>query len=202
LESSASVLFGNINIGDITLETPDHVKLKGYFIHNSTASKSPLLIYYGGNNEPIALAKREDVDSGQIVMMGRSLGTGGAVYVAKERSVQGVVLISPYDSIKGVQEDQVPFLPAALIKNDFNSVELAKSIHAPVLCFIGDKDHFISPQRSKTLIKAWAGESNIRTIQGANHQDISFSHFIYDDTVEFLSKIHSVTPGQFRDSQQ
>jgi hypothetical protein len=39
-------------IEDISLETPDKIKLKGYIIHNSTESKSPLLIYFGGNNEP------------------------------------------------------------------------------------------------------------------------------------------------------
>jgi hypothetical protein len=220
------------NIEDISLETPDKIKLKGYIIHNSTESKSPLMIYFGGNNEPVppfflrnfkgwnvafinyrgyglsdgiptqqnlkndaltiydTLSRREDIDNQNIVMMGRSLGTGVAIYLAKERTVQGVVLISPYDSIKGVQGDQFPFIPSVLIKNDYNPVELVKSIKVPVLCFIGDQDHFIFPKRSRSLIKVWGGESNIRTIEGANHENIYLSHFIYDDTVLFLNKIH------------
>jgi alpha/beta superfamily hydrolase len=222
------------NIEDISIETPDNIKLKGYLIHNSTANKSPLMIYFGGNNEQVppfflksykgwnvafinyrgyglsegtpteknlrydaltiydTLFKREDVDKGNIVMAGRSLGTGVAIYVAKERSVQGVILISPYDYIKGVQEDQFPFIPPALIKNSYNPIELVKSIKVPVLCFIGNQDRLIFPKRSLSLIKEWAGESKIRTIEEANHENIYFSHYIYDDTVLFLHKIHPV----------
>jgi fermentation-respiration switch protein FrsA (DUF1100 family) len=221
------------NIEDISIETPDHVKLRGYLIRNSTAIKSPLIIYFGGNDESSppfflknfkdwnvafinyrgyglsegtptqqnlkndaltiydSLTKREDIDNANIVMMGRSLGTGISIYVANERSVQGVILISPYDRIKGVQEDQMPFLPPVLIKNDFNPIEFVKSVKVPVLCFIGDQDHFVFPNRSRSLIKEWAGQSEIRTIEGANHRNIYLSHYIYDDTVLFLSKIYS-----------
>jgi uncharacterized protein len=40
---------------------------------------------------------RPDIDSGRVIVMGRSLGTGVATYLASQRSVAGVVLISPPD---------------------------------------------------------------------------------------------------------
>jgi pimeloyl-ACP methyl ester carboxylesterase len=217
---------------DISLKTPDSIILKGYFIHNSTESNAPLIIFFGGNDEPSppfflknykgwnvafinyrgyglsegspselnlrhdalsiydALSKREDVDTDHIVMAGRSLGTGVAIYVAKERSVKGVILISPYDRIKGVQEDLFPFIPPILIRNDYNPIELVSSIKVPLLCFIGDQDHLISPKRSESLVKEWAGESEIRKIEGANHDNIYFSHYIDDYMVSFLRKIY------------
>ena len=49
-----------------------------------------------------ALAGRPDVDSSRIVLVGRSLGSGVAAYVAAERAVAAVVLISPYDSMTAV----------------------------------------------------------------------------------------------------
>jgi hypothetical protein len=219
------------NMEDISLKTPDSIILKGNFIHNSTKSNAPLIIFFGGNDEPSppfflnnykgwniafinyrgyglsegtptqqnltndalfiydTLSKRKDVDSENIVVMGRSLGSGVAVYLAKERPVKGVVLISAFDSLKGVLGDQLPLLPSVLIKYVFKPVELAKSIKTPVLCFFGDQDRFFVPKRSNALIKAWAGESEVRTIEGVNHQNIYLSHYLHDDTVMFLDKI-------------
>ena len=46
-----------------------------------------------------ALAARADVDRTRIVLVGRSLGSGVATYLASRREVAGLVLISPYDSM-------------------------------------------------------------------------------------------------------
>jgi hypothetical protein len=40
-----------------------------------------------------------EVDPNHLVAMGRSLGSGVAVYLASQRNLAGVILISPYDSI-------------------------------------------------------------------------------------------------------
>jgi uncharacterized protein len=135
------------------------------------------------------LSRKGDVDKNKIVAMGRSSGTGVAIYLAKERLVQGVVLISPYDSIKGVQGDQFPLLPSFLIKNDFKPIELAASINKPLLSFIGAQDRLILPDRSKQLIREWGGESETRIIEDANHDNIYFSPLIYEDTLAFLNDI-------------
>ena len=41
-------------------------------------------------------------DAGRIAVMGRSLGSGVAVYLAAQRPVAGVILVSPYDSVESV----------------------------------------------------------------------------------------------------
>ncbi|HEX9061163.1 MAG TPA: alpha/beta fold hydrolase, partial [Clostridia bacterium] len=41
-------------------------------------------------------ANRPDIDTDHIVIMGRSLGTGIATYLASQRKAKGVILISPY----------------------------------------------------------------------------------------------------------
>ena len=58
-----------------------------------------------------ALARRPDVDASRIVLVGRSLGSGVAAYVAAERPVAAVVLISPYDSMTAVARRHYPWLP-------------------------------------------------------------------------------------------
>ena len=68
-----------------------------------------------------ALARRPDVDPARIVLVGRSLGTGVATQVAGQRPVQGVVLISPYDSMVALARYHYPFLPVRwLLRHRFD----------------------------------------------------------------------------------
>ena len=74
-----------------------------------------------------ALAARADVDRSRIVLVGRSLGSGVATYVASRRQVAGVVLISPYDSVTALAQRHYPFLPVRLLlKHPFDSLPRAR----------------------------------------------------------------------------
>ena len=45
-----------------------------------------------------------------IIVLGRSLGSGPATYIASEYEPGGLILMSPYTSIKGVANNKVGFL--------------------------------------------------------------------------------------------
>jgi cephalosporin-C deacetylase-like acetyl esterase len=219
------------HIEDITIETKDQIKLKGWMIHNSKEKKSPLIIYFGGNNENVppsffnnlngwdivfvnyrgygvsegiptetnlkadaliiydSVSQRKDIDNQQIVIIGRSLGSGVATYIAKEREVSGVVFISPYDSMVHVVEDLFPLFPSRFVINHFNSIDLAASINSPVLSFIGENDNTIRPQRSYSLLSKWSGEKKTRIVQGANHNSILNNDILREDIISFLKDI-------------
>lgn len=135
------------------------------------------------------LSQRKDVDLENIVIIGRSLGSGVATYIADNRIVSGVVFISPYDSMVNVTTDLFPLFPSQLVNNDFNSFGLADSITTPVLSIIGDKDFTIRPQRSNKLLSKWAGEKQIVIIQGANHNSIMSYDILAEAVSGFLSSI-------------
>jgi hypothetical protein len=202
---------------ELTLETPDGVELHGWFIDNSSVYKSPLLIYFGGNNEEASnllgtigvidgwsvvlvnyrgyglsggepteqnlfkdalflydtFKKRDDVDPANIVAMGRSLGSGVAVYLASQRPLKAVMLTTPYDSIREVAQDHFPFVPVKrLLKHPFDSLAIASTIKTPMLAFLATRDTTIKPQRSKRLIDGWAGTTDVLKIQDASHGNI------------------------------
>jgi uncharacterized protein len=74
------------------------------------------------------LVNSEKIDPSTIILMGRSLGTGVAVYLSSVRSVGKVILVTPYDSIEAVAQDRYFFLPVAfLLKNKFDSVSYART---------------------------------------------------------------------------
>jgi uncharacterized protein len=53
----------------------------------------------------------EGIDPQNVVLMGRSLGSGVAVHVASHRRVAGVILVTPFDSLTHVARIHYPFLP-------------------------------------------------------------------------------------------
>lgn len=100
------------------------------------------------------------VDTNHVIVMGRSMGTGVATYVASQRKVNATVLITPYESIIDVAQEKYPFVPIGLfIKHPFKSKEYATSITSPVLALIAKKDDVIPPHHAYNLVKAWKGST-------------------------------------------
>ncbi len=52
-----------------------------------------------------ALADQKRIELANTVIMGRRLGTGVATYVAANRNIKGLVLISPFNSIEAIASD-------------------------------------------------------------------------------------------------
>jgi len=134
-------------------------------------------------------SSRKDVDSREIVIMGRSIGTGIAVYLVRSRSAAGVILVSPFDSLSSVAQEIFPFLPVRLIlKHKFDSVNMAPYIKTPSLVLIASDDKVIPPWHSKKLAEKWGGKIEIREIGGADHNTISDREEYWKSVGEFLKQ--------------
>jgi pimeloyl-ACP methyl ester carboxylesterase len=133
------------------------------------------------------VAKREDIDTDKIAVMGRSLGTGVAVYLASERPLKGLILVSPFDSMRGVVKDVSRFIPASLlIKHPFDSIKLAPSINVPMLALVATRDKVIRPRRSMRLVEAWGGKHTLQLIEGKGHETLEFHDMYWKTIREFL----------------
>lgn len=119
----------------------------------------------------------------RVVLMGRSLGSGIASYVASEREVAKVVLITPYDSIASVAQGYYPWLPVSLIMTErFDSLTLAPNIDEPVLCLIAETDRIVPTQHARRLCSAWKGPDQQVVIPASDHINIvskpEFKHLV------------------------
>lgn len=130
---------------------------------------------------------RDDVDAENIVVMGRSLGSGSAVYLAHERDIKGVVLVSPFESVRSVARSTFPFLPVNLIlRHKFLSKKYAKEIKSPMIAFYGTADQIIPPSQTHKLAGYWKGPSKLVKLQGFGHNDIFESRQMWDEINRFL----------------
>lgn len=131
--------------------------------------------------------RQHNIDLKNVIIMGRSIGSGVAVYVAHNRSVQGVILVTPLDSLIQVASHYYPIVPVKwLLKHPFDAVSLAPEIQVPVLIIIGDDDRIIANQHSLKMVDAWGGEVHVKRILDAGHNDISNYKEYWHSINEFI----------------
>lgn len=71
-----------------------------------------------------------------IYILGRSIGSGPATYLASQRICKILILFSPYTSIREVAMDHFSVL-GYLVKNRFNNLEHIKKTDGPVFIIHG-----------------------------------------------------------------
>lgn len=86
-----------------------------------------------------------------IIVIGRSLGSGPATYMASKYQVAMLVLISPFMSIKEVVKDTFGYLGSLVIKEYFENIKAIRSVKSQVLIIHGKLDDVVLPHHSKEL---------------------------------------------------
>ncbi len=109
-----------------------------------------------------------------ITVYGRSLGSGVAVYLATQRKLKQLLLLTPYDSVTQVAQQAYPIFPVGwLLKDHFNSAAYAGEVKVPVLISIAEQDKTITMDRSLSLQHALVNaEVSVSVIAGAAHNDV------------------------------
>ena len=126
----------------------------------------------------------------QINLMGRSLGSGVACFVASSRKVNGIVLITPYDSILAVAQKQFSAFPVGLLlKHPFNSYLYSKNIKAPALFLLASNDEVVPAANSQRLIDHWVSPKTVFIIPSSSHNTILDQPSIKNYLNEFFLKI-------------
>ena len=124
-----------------------------------------------------ALAVHEHVsqDYDNISVIGRSLGSGVATYLAANRDVEKLALITPYDSIERIAQKKFPVFPASLLlKDKYDSASRADAITAETLIVIAENDGVITRDHSDKLIAAFTKtEPKVVVVENTNHLSVS-----------------------------
>ncbi len=109
--------------------------------------------------------------------MGRSLGTGIAVYLVQNRHVDGLILVSPYDSMKRIAKRHYPF----------DSLSRAPFIESPLLAIIAENDVIIPPDHSERLVDRWKDPHQSYIISNTNHNTIHRGKQYLENIKTFLT---------------
>jgi len=133
------------------------------------------------------LARRKLIDPQTVILMGRSLGSGVAVYLAEQRPARAMILITPYDSVTSVAQQRYPFLWVRLIiRHPFDSLSRAPRLRLPLLVLAAGNDHTIPLSHARRLAERYGGPVDLRVIDGAAHDDILTHASLWERMNAFL----------------
>ena len=108
----------------------------------------------------------------QIIVFGRSLGSGPAVYLAQHRKPGLLLLETPYASFTDLMRLHTPYLPTLLLKYPLRSDQWIGSVTCPVYLFHGTKDTLIPYSESQKLLPLIKTKHELFTIEGGSHNDL------------------------------
>ncbi len=125
----------------------------------------------------------------RVILLGRSLGTGVAVYVAYRRNVSKLILTTPFDSVKNIAKKMLPIFPVGLlIRHPFDSVSIVDKIKAPCLMLLAENDELIPMKNSINLANHITSPLEIVTIKNAGHNDIQLYREYISSINDFINK--------------
>jgi len=109
----------------------------------------------------------------KIIVIGYSLGTGLATYLASKHRPAKLVLLAPYYSFNDLIYDKYPILPGFLLKYQFATNQLIPKVKAPIALFHGIKDELIPYQSSERLIKICKPGDKIYLLESQDHAGLN-----------------------------
>lgn len=153
---TALIYFGG-NAEDVSQDVPDLVDAfpgtaiyalhyPGYGGSSGTPSQQSIF------TASLALFDVVKADHTNIIVIGRSLGSGAAVWVASQRPVARLVLVTPFDSLADPAAQQYSFLPVRwLLRDHFDSWKYAPNVTAPTRIIVAGDDDLIPRSSSNRL---------------------------------------------------
>ncbi len=101
------------------------------------------------------------------------IGSGVAVHLARERKLDGLILVTPFDSLAELAAHHFPWAPAArLIKNPMRNAEMLKGLEVATAILAAEDDEIIPRERTSVMRGAAKRMVYSRTIQDAGHNAI------------------------------
>ena len=113
------------------------------------------------------LTEQKGINPHNIVIWGRSLGTGPSSYLAEKKKLGGLILETPFmTAFRTVTE--TPILPW----DRFRNLERAPSIHCPSLVIHGKKDEVVPFRHGKRVFNALPEPKSFLEFEAAGHNDL------------------------------
>ena len=109
----------------------------------------------------------------RIIAVGFSIGSGIAAQLAGTRKLDGLILVTPFDSLKAVAQSMYPWLPIGpFFDHEIDAVSAIADLDLPVAVIAAQRDEIVPAERTDALRGRIGRLEFDRTIARAGHNDI------------------------------
>jgi uncharacterized protein len=126
-----------------------------------------------------------------IIVYGRSIGTGIAVATARKKPVRALILQSPYSSLRDMIYREYWFmLPRFYLAYSLNSCEKMREVFAPTFILHGTDDRVIPHKYGEALYRCAQEPKTFVSIPRGGHNDLArFGEFALGLKAALLGKV-------------
>jgi pimeloyl-ACP methyl ester carboxylesterase len=115
----------------------------------------------------------ERVKPSRTFAVGFSIGTAVAAQLSSMRKLDGLLLVTPFDSLKAVAQALFPWLPIGrFFSHEIDAAGPLASSRVRVAIIGAERDEVVPVQRTDALRRVAANLVYDRTIAGAGHNDV------------------------------
>lgn len=130
--------------------------------------------------DALAQAQHLGVPGRRLVVIGQSLGTGVAVHLAARLAERGdppagVVLLSPYTSIRRVADEALGLPLGWVLADRFETTRDLPGVRSPVLVIHGVRDDIIGIAHGREVAAALGERATLVEVPEAGHNDLWLS---------------------------
>jgi len=110
----------------------------------------------------------------QIIIYGRSIGSGIATQVASVTAPRALILESPYYNLKDLARRYFPGFPYDLImRYKFRSNKYVQKIECPIYIIHGNRDEVVPFESGRKLAQVVPDKTRFWAIEGGHHNDLN-----------------------------
>ena len=166
----------------IAMEYPGYSCFKGTPSENVILQNAMVVYEY--------MIKDLNIDSQDILIIGRSIGTGPSCWLASKRDVGAQILVSAFTSIKDVVQSMAGYLISLVVKDRFDNKTHIKNVKCPIFFLHGMKDNVVPFEHSEIQYESVTVPSELYLPKEMTHGSFNFDSQFTDPVNNFLRKIH------------
>jgi uncharacterized protein len=118
------------------------------------------------------LLAREGVDAARVLYLGESLGAAIALQLALAHPPAGLILQSPFTSVRDIARFHYPYVPRALVPNAYPSLDRIADLRTPLLILHGARDTIVPLLHGEELFQAAPQPKRLEVFPAAGHNDM------------------------------
>ena len=135
------------------------------------------------------LTKTLRYEERDIVLVGRSMGTGPACFLASNcKNLAALILISPYTSLKAATRTLLGSLASMLVRERFDNLTAITKVRCPTLIIHGQSDTLIPESHAIELHQNCAGPSKLIMPKNMTHNDYDIHSDLVKPIQQFFTE--------------